>query len=45
MHAPRKPHMEAALRVLCYLKSSPGQGFDVVFCLPKYINNKINHSQ
>ena len=26
MHAPRKPHMEAALRVLRYLKSSPGQG-------------------
>ena len=26
MHAPRKPHMEATLRVLRYLKSSPGQG-------------------
>lgn len=26
MHAPRKPHMEAALRVLRYLKGSPGQG-------------------
>ena len=26
MHAPHKPHMEAALRVLRYLKSSPGQG-------------------
>ena len=26
MHAPRKPHMEAALRVLRYLKSSLGQG-------------------
>jgi hypothetical protein len=26
MHAPRKPHMEAALRVLRYLKNSPGQG-------------------
>ncbi len=26
MHAPRKPHMEAALRVLRYLKSSPRQG-------------------
>ncbi|BBG96659.1 RmlC-like cupins superfamily protein [Prunus dulcis] len=26
MHAPRKPHMEAALRILRYLKKSPGQG-------------------
>ena len=26
MHAPCKPHMEVALRVLRYLKSSPGQG-------------------
>jgi len=26
MHAPRKPHMEAALRVLRYLKNSLGQG-------------------
>jgi len=26
MHAPRKPHMEAALRVLRYLKGAPGQG-------------------
>lgn len=26
MHAPRKPHMEAATRVLRYLKSNPGQG-------------------
>ncbi|RVX03498.1 Retrovirus-related Pol polyprotein from transposon RE1 [Vitis vinifera] len=26
MHAPRRPHMEAALRVLRYLKNSPGQG-------------------
>ena len=26
MHAPRKPQMDAALRVLRYLKSSPGQG-------------------
>jgi hypothetical protein len=26
MHAPRKPHMEAALRVLHYLKGAPGQG-------------------
>ena len=26
MNAPRKPHMEVALRVLRYLKSSPGQG-------------------
>ncbi|CAL8155640.1 unnamed protein product [Prunus armeniaca] len=26
MHAPRKPHMEAALRILHYLKKSPGQG-------------------
>lgn len=26
MHAPRKPHMEAALRVLRFLKNSPGQG-------------------
>ncbi|RVW62418.1 Retrovirus-related Pol polyprotein from transposon RE1 [Vitis vinifera] len=25
MHAPRRPHMEAALRVLRYLKNSPGQ--------------------
>ncbi|BBN68108.1 hypothetical protein Prudu_282S000300 [Prunus dulcis] len=26
MHAPYKPHMEAALRILRYLKKSPGQG-------------------
>jgi len=26
MHAPRKPHMEAVLRVLRYLKGAPGQG-------------------
>lgn len=26
MHAPRRPHMEATLRVLRYLKNSPGQG-------------------
>ncbi|RVW84581.1 Retrovirus-related Pol polyprotein from transposon RE1 [Vitis vinifera] len=26
MHAPRRPRMEAALRVLRYLKNSPGQG-------------------
>jgi hypothetical protein len=26
MHAPRKPHIEAALRVLHYLKGAPGQG-------------------
>ena len=26
MHAPHKPHMEAALWVLCYLKGAPGQG-------------------
>uniref|UniRef100_F6H6B4 PGG domain-containing protein n=1 Tax=Vitis vinifera TaxID=29760 RepID=F6H6B4_VITVI len=26
MHAPRRPHMEAALHVLRYLKNSPGQG-------------------
>jgi hypothetical protein len=26
MHAPRRPHMEVALRVLRYLKNSPGQG-------------------
>lgn len=26
MHAPRKPHMEAAMHVLRYLKSNPGQG-------------------
>ncbi|RVW81703.1 Retrovirus-related Pol polyprotein from transposon RE1 [Vitis vinifera] len=26
MHAPRRPHMEAVLRVLRYLKNSPGQG-------------------
>jgi len=26
MHAPRKPHMEAALRVLRYLKGTLGQG-------------------
>jgi len=25
MHAPRKPHMEAVLCVLCYLKGAPGQ--------------------
>jgi hypothetical protein len=24
MHAPRKPHMEATLRVLRYLKGAPG---------------------
>ncbi|RVW70673.1 Retrovirus-related Pol polyprotein from transposon RE1 [Vitis vinifera] len=29
MHAPRRPHMEAALRVLRYLKNSPGQGYCV----------------
>ncbi|XP_062005862.1 uncharacterized mitochondrial protein AtMg00810-like [Rosa rugosa] len=26
MHEPRKPHMEAALRVVRYLKNTPGQG-------------------
>jgi hypothetical protein len=26
MHEPRKLHMEAALRVVCYLKNAPGQG-------------------
>ncbi|KAI5342536.1 hypothetical protein L3X38_010411 [Prunus dulcis] len=26
MHAPRKPHIEATLRILHYLKKSPGQG-------------------
>ena len=26
MHAPRKPHMEATLRVLRYLKGAPSQG-------------------
>ena len=26
MHAPRKPHMKAALRVLHYLKGALGQG-------------------
>ena len=26
MHTPCKPHMEAALRVLRYLKGAPGQG-------------------
>ena len=26
MHAPRKPHLDAAMGVLRYLKSSPGQG-------------------
>ena len=26
MHAPRKPHLDATMRVLRYLKSSPGQG-------------------
>ena len=26
MHAPRIPHMEAALRILKYLKNAPGQG-------------------
>ncbi|CAL8998681.1 unnamed protein product [Prunus brigantina] len=26
MHAPRMPHMEAALRILKYLKNAPGQG-------------------
>ncbi|KAL5798940.1 hypothetical protein ACOSQ2_003760 [Xanthoceras sorbifolium] len=26
MHQPRKDHWEAALRVVCYLKSAPGQG-------------------
>ena len=26
MHEPRQPHMEAALRILKYLKSTPGQG-------------------
>ncbi|XP_006601474.1 uncharacterized protein LOC114391475 [Glycine soja] len=26
MHAPRKPHMEAAMRILQYLKNNPGQG-------------------
>nr|KYP40332.1 hypothetical protein KK1_038345 [Cajanus cajan] len=26
MHAPRKPHMEATMRILWYLKNNPGQG-------------------
>ncbi|RVW95625.1 Retrovirus-related Pol polyprotein from transposon TNT 1-94 [Vitis vinifera] len=26
MHQPRKTHMEAAFRVVCYLKNAPGQG-------------------
>lgn len=31
MHVPRKPHMEATLRVLLYLKNNPGTGFIVSF--------------
>ena len=26
MHAPRKPHMEAVMQILRYLKNNPGQG-------------------
>ena len=26
MHAPKQEHWDAALRVVCYLKGSPGQG-------------------
>ena len=29
MHAPLQPHMDATIRLLCYLKATPGQGLFV----------------
>lgn len=37
MHEPRKPHWEAAIRVLKYIKSTPGQGL----LLPRENNLKL----
>ncbi|KAG6529403.1 hypothetical protein ZIOFF_011601 [Zingiber officinale] len=34
MHSPRKPHMEAAMRVLGYLKNNPGQDLQILHSKP-----------
>ena len=52
MHAPRRPHMEAAFSVLCYLKGAPGQGLFfssqnglslLAFCNSDWVGCLITH--